>query len=267
MEDMIVKLGVIGQGTYGKVHMAVYRDSDQKLAVKSSVSSQSSSLRREEAIFQYLGACPDIVNLTGLMKKRRGKLWEFEARHYARMIIRGCTMIEMVTGERVWGKKTANEIFDHVVIKRETPQIPEYLSECSKIGRVRYDPAESYPPRSGLRRVRYQIPRLDLNRLDSDESTDIPKARLKNPPLPESIIFIFGAVPGGRRRRGQTSSWCCCVGVVAVLGKKKKIEAKRGVAGEEEETEGRGLGQPGQGVRAAWAGGMTVGNKLIYEFI
>ena len=42
----------------------------------------------------------------------------------------GCTMIEMVTGERVWGKKTANEIFDHVVIKRETPQIPEYLSEC-----------------------------------------------------------------------------------------------------------------------------------------
>ncbi|KAL6329846.1 hypothetical protein AAG906_037946 [Vitis piasezkii] len=39
----------------------------------------------------------------------------------------GCTMIEMVTGERVWGKKTANEIFDHVVIKRETPQIPEYL--------------------------------------------------------------------------------------------------------------------------------------------
>ena len=41
-------------------------------------------------------------------------------------------MIEMVTGERVWGKKTANEIFDHVVIKRETPQIPEYLSECGK---------------------------------------------------------------------------------------------------------------------------------------
>ncbi|KAL6329488.1 hypothetical protein AAG906_021183 [Vitis piasezkii] len=28
-------------------------------------------------------------SLTGLMKKRRGKLWEFEARHYARMIIRG----------------------------------------------------------------------------------------------------------------------------------------------------------------------------------
>ena len=150
-------------------------------------------------------------SLTGLMKKRRGKLWEFEARHYARMIIRGlrymhergvvhcdvkpdnvlvfpgedggnvvkladfglarrinveeqiwvqqrgsppymspealaweeyeapmdiwslgCTMIEMVNGERVWGKKTANEIFDHVVIKRETPQIPEYLSECGK---------------------------------------------------------------------------------------------------------------------------------------
>ena len=45
------------------------------------------------------------------------------------------------------------------------------------------------------------------------------------------------------------------------------MEAKRGIAGEEEETEGRGLGQPGQGVRAAWAGGMTVGNKFIYEFI
>ena len=36
------------------------------------------------------------------------------------------------------------------------------------------DSAESYPPRSGPRRVRYQIPRLGLNRLDSDESTDIP---------------------------------------------------------------------------------------------
>ena len=34
---------------------------------------------------------------------------------------------------------------------------------------------------------------------------------------------------------------------VAVLGK-KKIEAKRGVAGEKEETKGRGLGQPGQEV-------------------
>ena len=45
--------------------MVVYRDSDQKLAVKSSVSSQSSSLRREEAIFQYLGACPDIVKCLG----------------------------------------------------------------------------------------------------------------------------------------------------------------------------------------------------------
>ena len=42
-----------------------------------------------------------------------------------------------------------------------------------------------------------------------------------------------------KRRRGP--SWCCCVGAVAVLGK-KKIEAKRGVAGEEEETEGSGLG-------------------------
>ena len=43
-----------------------------------------------------------------------------------------------------------------------------------RIGRVRYNSAELYPPRSGPRRVRYQIPRLGLNRLDSDESTDIP---------------------------------------------------------------------------------------------
>ena len=53
---------------------------------------------------------------------------------------------------------------------------------------------------------------------------------------------------GEEEEEGKTSSWCCCVGGVAILGKKKKIEAKRGVAGEEEETEGRGLGQPGQGV-------------------
>ena len=53
---------------------------------------------------------------------------------------------------------------------------------------------------------------------------------------------------GEEEEEGKTSSWCCCVGVVAVLGKKKKIEAKRSVAGEEEETEGRGLGRPGQEV-------------------
>ncbi|RVW91839.1 hypothetical protein CK203_030136 [Vitis vinifera] len=93
----------------------------------------------------------------------------------------------------------------------QPPAMQSQPDSVQKIGRVRYDSAESYPPRSGPRRVRYQIPRLGLNRLDSDESTDIPRA-------------------------------------VAVLGKKKKIEAKRGVAGEEEETEGRGLRQPGQGV-------------------
>ena len=67
-----------------------------------------------------------------------------------------------------------------------------------------------------------------------------------NPPLPESRIFIFGVVPGGKvvycgpivwerevvsswcwgRRQRAASSWCCCVGGVAVLEKKKKTEGK-----------------------------------------
>ena len=62
----------------------------------------------------------------------------------------------------------------------------------------------------------------------------------------QSISIFVVLLSWGRRRRGP--SWCCCVRVVAVLGKKKKIEAKHGVAGEEEETEG---------VRAAWAGGLS----------
>ena len=48
------------------------------------------------------------------------------------------------------------------------------MPSVQKIGWVRYDSTESYLPRSGPRWVWYQIPRLRLNRLDSNELTDIP---------------------------------------------------------------------------------------------
>ena len=122
MEDVIVKQRLLGKGTYGKVYMAVFRDSGLLLAVKSSAFTRSSFVLREKDILLSLSDCPDVVQCFGgyasievdgylvynllleyapggslktLMKRRGGKLSEPEVRHYARMIVRGlCHMHE-----------------------------------------------------------------------------------------------------------------------------------------------------------------------------
>lgn len=44
-----------------------------------------------------------------------------------------CSIIEMVTGQRVWsGLKGVDEIFEQVVMKKLVPRLPECLSECGK---------------------------------------------------------------------------------------------------------------------------------------
>ncbi|KAL6329842.1 hypothetical protein AAG906_037942 [Vitis piasezkii] len=45
----------------------------------------------------------------------------------------GCTVVELVTGQRPWNRcKGVNEIVEHVVVKSEVPNIPKYLSESGK---------------------------------------------------------------------------------------------------------------------------------------
>ncbi|KAL6329474.1 hypothetical protein AAG906_021169 [Vitis piasezkii] len=42
----------------------------------------------------------------------------------------GCTVVELVTGQRPWNRcKGVNEIVEHVVVKSEVPNIPKHLSE------------------------------------------------------------------------------------------------------------------------------------------
>nr|CAN67868.1 hypothetical protein VITISV_031392 [Vitis vinifera] len=98
----------------------------------------------------------------------------------------------------------------------------EHLSsQRSKIGQVRYDSAKSYPPRSGPRRVRYQLPRLGLNRLDSDESIEIPSSRLCH-----ERLRLRGL---GKKTEGCINASEHLRGVVVLGKKKKRVKRLRGV--------------------------------------